>query len=187
MPHSLEIALNAPANDILDAIAKGFRAQADVKGKLAELYFARLLDRLRIEKCIDGYEWFDQDGKPDFIIHLGANRLVAEVKNIRSGTGAKFSNRNAGIVELQKTRNGLDAQGKKTRGYPINHFDLLAACLFNQTKTWEFRFAETRNLATRTSDPSILEIYQPVVYAGNAIWSTNLETTIVSALSRKST
>lgn len=185
MTHPLEVALNSPANDILEAISKGFRAQADVKGKLAELYFSRLLDELRIGKCIDAYEWFDKDGRPDFIIHIGSHQLVAEVKNIRSGKEPRFSDVRKGTVELQKTRNGIDAQGKKTRGYRVDHFDLLAACLFNQTKRWEFRFAESRSLAARPEDPTILEIYQPVVYAGNEVWSANLERTIVSALSNR--
>jgi len=37
MTHQLEKDFNAPAKDILDAISYGFRAQVDVKGKLAEL------------------------------------------------------------------------------------------------------------------------------------------------------
>ena len=47
MNHPLEVALNAPANDILDAISKGFRAQADVKGKLAEYFLEKELSRLK--------------------------------------------------------------------------------------------------------------------------------------------
>lgn len=184
MAHPLETALNAPANDILEAISKGFRAQADVKGKLAELYFARQLDQLRDGKCIDAYEWFDKDGKPDFVIHIGAHRLIVEVKNIRSGNERRFSDPTRGTVELQKTRNGTDAQGNKTRGYRIDQFDVLAACLFNQTKQWEFRFAACRNLATRPEDATILEIYQPVIYAGNDVWSVSLEKTILSVLEK---
>jgi hypothetical protein len=182
MPHPLEVQLNAPATDIMEAISKGFRAQADVKGKLAELYFSRMLDALRARGVVDSYEWFDKDGKPDFVIHVGGRRLVVEVKNIRSGKGKKFAGKLAGIVELQKTRNGVDAQGHKTRGYRHDHFDLLAACLFNQTGRWDFRFARSSALATRTGDPDILEVYQPVVYAGNETWTTDLEATILAAL-----
>lgn len=185
MPHPLEATLNAPAADIMEAISKGFRAQADVKGKLAELYFSRLLDGLQARGIVDRYEWFDKDGKPDFVIHAGAKVLVVEVKNIRSGTEKRFAGQLAGIVEIQKTRNGTDAQGNKTRGYRVDHFDLLAACLFNQTGRWEFRFAESGTLTTRESDSNILEIYQPVVYAGNAVWSSDLEAIIRAALLKK--
>jgi hypothetical protein len=185
MFHPLERELNAPAADILDAISKGFRARADVKGKLAELYFARLLDLLKAHGVIDRYDWFDKDGKPDFVIYAASKVLAVEVKNIRSGSERRFSNVAAGIVEIQKTRNGIDAQGRKTRGYRKDHFDILGACLFNQTGNWEYRFAESWVLATRAADPDILEVYQPVVYAGDSVWSLDLEAVVRSALRRK--
>lgn len=54
--HPLEDSLNTSAMDVLDAIAKGFRAQADVKGKLAELYLSRILDQLQHEGFLAGYQ-----------------------------------------------------------------------------------------------------------------------------------
>ncbi len=36
--HPLEVKFNAPAWDILSVIERGFRAQVDVKGKLAEWF-----------------------------------------------------------------------------------------------------------------------------------------------------
>jgi hypothetical protein len=183
--HPLEAKFNAPAADIMEAISKGFRAQADVKGKLAELYFSRLLDGLAARGVIDSYEWFDKDGQPDFLVKAAAKRLAVEVKDIRSGTSKKFADHLSGIVEIQKTRNGIDAQGNRTRGYRKDHFDLLAACLFNQGGHWDFRFARSANLATRPSDPDILEVYQPVVYAGNAVWSQDLEAIVRAALTKK--
>jgi len=39
--HAICGKLNASATDVLDAIESGFRAQIDVKGKLAELYMNR--------------------------------------------------------------------------------------------------------------------------------------------------
>src|SRR5262245_45597926 len=42
--HALCTKLNASVADILEAIGMGFRAQIDVKGKLAELYMSRQLD-----------------------------------------------------------------------------------------------------------------------------------------------
>ncbi len=185
MPHPLEAALNAPADDIMEAISRGFRAQADVKGKLAELYFSRLLDDLQGRGVIDEYEWFDKDGEPDFVVRSGAKRLVIEVKNIRSGTDGRFAAAHAGVVELQKTRSGTDANGNATRGYAADHFDVLAACLFNQKREWVFRFAESRALATRATNAGVLQVLQPVVYAGNGVWSLDLEATIRSALARK--
>jgi hypothetical protein len=139
--HPLEEVLNAPAVDILEAIYRGFRARIDAKGKLAELYLSRHLDQLRTLRIIDRYEWHDKDGKPDFEVFAGGQRIVIECKNVRSASDTsartKKADRLAGegwsMVELQKTRSGLDAQGRQTRGYPLDHFDILAACLFN---TW---------------------------------------------------
>ncbi len=116
MTHPLEAKLNASAADIMEAISKGFRAQADVKGKLAELYFSRALDGLKARGVIGGYTWNDKDGEPDFVIEIDGTSIVAEVKNIRSGSEKRLVGDGWGTVEIQKTRNGTDAAGKKTRG-----------------------------------------------------------------------
>ena len=47
--HPLEKKFNAPIADILEAIERGFRTQVDIRGKLAELYLYRHLERLRAE------------------------------------------------------------------------------------------------------------------------------------------
>jgi hypothetical protein len=41
--HPLEVKFNASAWDILCAIERGFRAQVDVKGKLAEWFLFKVL------------------------------------------------------------------------------------------------------------------------------------------------
>ena len=104
----VERMLNASAGDILDALENGFRARADLKGKLAELFMSRHLDELQRSGWLDRYEWFDQDGVPDFTLYLTDSRvLTLEVKNVRSGPGAPR-------VESQKTR--------ASRGDPMSRF-----------------------------------------------------------------
>ena len=66
--HPLEDMMNASATDILTAIQRGFRAQVDVKGKLAELFMDRIFAGLAAEGKIERHEWQDVDGKPDFIV-----------------------------------------------------------------------------------------------------------------------
>ena len=183
MPHRLEKTLNAPADDILEAIACGFRAQADVKGKLAELYLARHLDGLIAQGVIDRYTWNDKDGVPDFEVFKGTVRLVVECKNVRSGPrhgGSGFA-----TVELQKTRNGVDAQGNKTRGYRMDHFDVLAACTFNQTGQWTYRFIRSRRLLARTGSPDILVVMQQVPYVDGDGWSGDLSAVIEEELASR--
>lgn len=164
--HPLEKRFNAPASDILEAIEHGFRAQVDVRGKLAELYLYRRLERLYQEGKIASLHWYDADGRPDFEISLREGRVLRlECKNLRSDQN--FSPRRGCKVEIQKTRGGRDREGRKTRGYLANHFDVLAVCTFNQTQKWEFRFIAASRLARRDDDPSVLATMQRVPLAGD--------------------
>lgn len=70
--HPLEHELNADSGDILSAIQKGFRAIIDLKGKLAEYFLDKEIERLRRIKVISGYTWTDKDGEPDFVVEYRA-------------------------------------------------------------------------------------------------------------------
>ncbi len=169
--HPLEKKFNAPIADILDAIEHGFRAQVDVRGKLAELYLYRYFERLRAEGQIVSIEWHDADGEPDFEIVMRDGRgLRVECKNLRSDRA--FSSQRGCKVEIQKTRGGRDREGRKTRGYPGDYFDVLAVCTFNQTGEWRFRVIAARRLARRDDAPGVLKVMQPVpLTGGDMYWS----------------
>ncbi|MDY6839724.1 MAG: helix-turn-helix transcriptional regulator [Thermodesulfobacteriota bacterium] len=94
-PHPLEQKFNAPPWDIMTAIAKGFRAQVDVKGKLAEFYLSEHLETLKAQQLIDDYEWNDKDGVPDFIIHYNGQKYETECKNLRSGKEGVYKTKEA--------------------------------------------------------------------------------------------
>jgi hypothetical protein len=146
--------LNASARDILDALENGFRARADLKGKLAELFMSRHLDALQRSGWLDRYEWFDADGVPDFKLFLTDSRLLMlEVKNVRSGSGTLR-------VESQKTR--ASRGDPMSRYYPTDHFDILAACLYNRTGRWEYVFARTADLLPLEANPRYLATMQLV-------------------------
>ena len=66
--HPLEHALNADAADILSAIQNGFRAIIDVKGKLAEYFLLKEIERLKEKGLVTQFTWTDKDGQPDFSI-----------------------------------------------------------------------------------------------------------------------
>src|SRR5436309_1026714 len=140
--HPLEQELNADAVDILSAIQKGFRAIIDVKGKLAEYFLEKELASLKRQGIISAYTWADKDGEPDFVVECQGRQLKIECKNIRSKE--KFKNPASYKVELQKTRNSKD--GTNTRGYKRAEFDILAVCLFNHTKQWQYLFICTPRL-----------------------------------------
>ncbi len=179
--HPLEEILNADAADILTAIQKGHRAVVDVKGKLAEYFLEKLLAELQKQGIIEGFYWFDKDGVPDFSIKFIGTELKMECKNIRSKE--LFKNPPAYKIELQKTRNSKD--GTNTRGYQVTEFRVLAACLFNHTKRWEYLFICTKHLKRRKKARKFLEIMQPVPMKPIAPWRTDLAEVLKEAVSKK--
>lgn len=139
MPHDLEKRFNASSKDIMDAIMNGFRAQVDVKGKLAELYLYKYLKELEDKQIVTDLVWEDRDGEPDFKFNSKNNAIRLECKNLRNETYKKPQK--AYKVEIQKTRNSKD--GTNTRSYRVDHFDILAVCMFNQTEEWRFIFIKS--------------------------------------------
>jgi len=178
--HPLEQDLNADAADILSAIQKGFRAIIDVKGKLAEYFLDKQLLRLRNEGIVAAHTWADKDGEPDFVVEYQGRKLKVECKNIRSKE--TFKNPPSYKVELQKTRNSKD--GTNTRGYKRNEFDILAACLFNHTKRWEYLFVCTSKLEVRPNDRTFLKIMQPVPFHAAPPWHPTLVAALRERVSR---
>jgi hypothetical protein len=168
--HRLEDLFQASGWDILSAIERGFRAQVDVKGKLAELFLHRNLCASRDRGEIISVEWFDRDGHPDFEIDVRGRKIRVECKNVRSGK-SKFPGSH--YVEIQKTRNSIE--GGPGREYKADEFDILAACLFNQANAWNFLFCTAVNLARRTEWPDFLQIYQPVPIQAQGHWHATLD------------
>jgi len=179
--HPLEESLNASAWDILSAIQRGFRAQVDVKGKLAEYFLHRELTGLAKGGVVSRVEWRDKDREPDFLIEVGGRTLRLECKNARSRE--LFRNPDAYKVELQKTRNSKD--GTPTRGYRIDEFELLAVCLFNQTRQWQFLSIATRHLARRPNLPEFLVVMQRVPLGPEGFWRSTIQEAIRDALAQE--
>ncbi|HZY85027.1 MAG TPA: hypothetical protein VFE78_09365 [Gemmataceae bacterium] len=165
--HPLEDKFNATAWDILCAIEKGFRAQVDVKGKLAEWFLNKLLEGLRVDGVFTKVEWGDEDGQPDFRLVGKTFDLRLECKNLRSDE--KYAD-GSYKLETQKTRNQKLKEGqeeqeprpKGTRWYKVSEFDIVAACLFNQTRSWEYLFARTTDLKRHPKDKACLYTMQRV-------------------------
>lgn len=166
--HKLEKLFNAPASDIMEAIYNGFRAQVDVKGKLAELYLSKYLKELTNKQQIERYIWSDKDGEPDFIVYYKGHKIITECKNLRSGEDGLYKKNPAYKVELQKTRNSKD--GSNTRSYPVDYFDILAVCLFNQIGKWSFYYIATKYLERDVKSSDFLKIFQRVPLKLKAPW-----------------
>lgn len=168
--HPLEELFQAPGWEILSAIEHGHRARTDAKGKLAEFYLNRHIEGMRARSEIDSFHWSDATGEPDFIVEVSGLTYRVECKNIRSGT-AVFAD--GYKVELQKTRNAI--AGGPSRGYKNDEFDVLAACLFNQTGRWDFLFADTKKLEVRSDHPDYLVIMQKVPHGAMGVWKGTLK------------
>jgi hypothetical protein len=191
--HPLEEKWNVPAADILTAIEHGFRAQADVKGKLAEYYLFNRLQELEKNGLVKHVQWPDSDGQPDFLVDIRDRTLRIECKNVRSPQTPKGGTRRrklrplaqpaAAKVEIQRTRNSMD--GTPTRAYRADEFDLLAACLFNATGRWDFLYVVTTDLRRREKLPDHLEIMQPVPLHADGPWVDDLEAVLNKAASQK--
>ncbi len=174
--HPLEETLNAPARDILDAISSGFRAQVDVKGKLAELYLYRRLEVLHRRSVISELRWSDRDGDPDFFLCYKGHHLTIQCKNARSGKErCKGGEAGSFRVELQKTRSGVDIKtGEKTRLYRPDEFDIVAVCLFNQKRVWEYVYAAAGDMARHHTQTDRLQVMHPICQPSVSPWHDDL-------------
>jgi len=179
--HPLEVKFNANAWDILSAIEKGFRAQVDVKGKLAEWVLFKVLEDLKATGVFTSVTWSDENGKPDFRVVSPAFDLTMECKNLRSDE--KYAD-GSYKLETQKTRSqketppagaGGGAKKKGTRWYKVTEFDMVAACLFNQTRRWEYVFARTIDLTRHPKDNACLNTMQRVPPAPKDPWKATLQ------------
>jgi len=178
MRHPMEEEFNASAGDILSAIQRGFRAQVDVKGKLAEYFLNKELERLKAAGILDEVIWQDKDGEPDFLVTYRGRRIRVECKNVRSKE--LFRDPPAFKIEIQKTRNAIG--GGPTRGYRADEFDVLAACLFNHTKQWTFLFSPAASLRRRVDAPDFLQVMQPVPQVVGHPWHESIKDAIREAL-----
>src|SRR5207248_8593310 len=82
------------------------------------------------------------------------------------------------VVEVQKTRGGIDLQtGEATRPYRFGEFDILAVNMHPSTKDWNrFLFTLSPWLIPRSPDTALIEIFQPIPCLANDLWTDSLKT-----------
>jgi len=149
--HQLEIEFGLAPGEIFEILAERRRLGTAVRGGVAEFHLARVLQTVPGATVTA----IDKDGEPDFNVAVRHEELRVECKNVLStktdsATGLP-------VVELWKTR------GKPPgRLYDVEHFDVVAACLWAQTKRWEFRFKRTRDMAVHPDYADKLDIFHTV-------------------------
>lgn len=148
VPHSLEANFDLSAREILDIIQTRMRLEVAVKGGVAEHHLERLL---RADPTTAGVERLDQDARPDFQFRLQDGTMVSiECKN---ASPERYANGDM-KVEVQKTRATRDDPAGRL--YRPGQFDVVAACLYSPTRSWDFRFIRTERLERHAAHPDRL-------------------------------
>ncbi len=138
--HPLEEMFALPATAILDAIHRNNRLLVAVKGGIAQEHLRVYLQGLREARRVTDFGSHIEEPASDFWVLFENNRYLIECKNVQ-----KTLRRGEITIDFMKTRYAKTV-GPQGRFYKPSEFQVLAACLFNQTKKWEFRFIPTTKL-----------------------------------------
>jgi hypothetical protein len=160
--HELEVEFELTSAEILELIAQRARLAVAVRGGVAEHHLARHLER---DRHVATAQPIDRDGEPDFDVALtDGRRVLVECKNVSPNTYADGTPK----VEVQKTRSQRDDPAG--RFYRPEQFDVVAACVYAVTGTWEFRFKATTRMARHESHHDRLAVMHRV----DDTWSASL-------------
>ncbi len=152
--HVLEEQFALTSEQILDIIGGRNRLSVAVRGGVAEYHLEHLLET---SPDIAAIERLDVDAMHDFNVTLSDGRLMrVECKNASPKTSASGSFK----VEVQKTR--ASKGDPASRFYPVDGFDVVAACLFSPTGRWEFRYGLTSRMARHKDFPDRLAPIQTI-------------------------
>lgn len=164
MLHTLEDEYDLSATELLDAIDERFRLKVALSGAVAEVQCAKKVKAAQDSGLLVGYEEHDQDGHPDFTLHLPDGReLKMEVKNVRDSDEAfRRKGEITGFkVETQKTRAATG--DPSSRYYDAGYFDILAVCLGIKTGDYtDLFFISSEELERHTNYPHKLKSMQRV-------------------------
>lgn len=152
--HVLEEQFALTSEQILDIIGGRNRLSVAVRGGVAEYHLEHLLET---SPDIAAVERLDVDAMHDFNVILANDRLMrVECKNASPKTSASGNFK----VEVQKTR--ASKGDPASRFYPVDGFDVVAACLFSPTGRWEFRYGLTSRMARHKDFPDRLAPIQTI-------------------------
>lgn len=173
-PHKVLLEMGLTCDELLDVIQRSDRAYQLIRGYVAEWHLEKHMGELKRRGKIDDFRYINREGKPDFEVRLGKRTVTVECKNARKGKPYRNGDFK---VDFQRTRNTLE--GGLQRFYRVADFDILAACLYNQTQKWEFVFIPTAALPIRVVkgvDCIEKNVHVPPETAGTA-WTRDLQAT----------
>ncbi len=138
--HDLERLFALSATEILTVVQRNNRLLMAVKAGVAQEHLSRYLKQLVKENRIEDFGSIDEDGKPDFWVIFNGRKYLLECKNVQ-----KTLRKGEMTVDFMRTRYAKTV-GPEGRFYKPSEFHILAACVFNQERRWDFRFIPTRRL-----------------------------------------
>lgn len=141
--HALERDFDLTSGEILEIIATRTRLSVAVRGGVAEHHLEKqLIDSPTVAQV----RRLDEDGRPDFEVRLVDGRtLMVECKNASPRPYADGALK----VEVQKTR--ASKGDPASRFYRVDQFEVVAACVYSATRSWDFRFQWTERLVRDAS------------------------------------
>ena len=152
--HVLEEQFALTSEQILDIIGGRNRLSVAVRGGVAEYHLEK---QLRGAPGVLAVARLDVDAMHDFNVSLeGGRALRVECKNASPNAYANGALK----VEVQKTRASLGDPA--SRFYPVDGFDVVAACLYSPTGRWEFRFGRTSRMTRHKDFPDRLAPIQVI-------------------------
>ncbi|MCC6970835.1 MAG: hypothetical protein IT434_11520 [Phycisphaerales bacterium] len=183
--HPLEGEWRVPAEVILEAISRSpDLSKRGVRGLIAEAFFDQIVTR--------GIRGWKKDTPPgnhayDCLLTSESGTVRVQVKTQRRKAGkpmfaAEAMRRlsaNKYVVETQKTRAGKGPDGKDTRPYRFEEFDILAVNMEPSTNDWtQFRYTLSRWLIPSAKNAETMLKFQPVSAKPDNDWTDSLETAI---------
>lgn len=168
MPHPLESEFELSGSEVLDVIARSPRCKQMVKGFVAEYHLERILRALVERGELTSVDRIDTDGEPDFRVTSPVGAYRVECKMVMSAK--PYANGDLKI-DFQRTRNSPG--DPLSRFYKRKDFDIVAACLYNQTGRWDFRYIRTKDLPV---DEKVRKncLKKALRYPGNLPWNESL-------------
>jgi len=174
--HAIEAKLNTQAEVILEAIDRASDLTLrGIRGIIAEAAFlVEVLGRTAGWKDVTPVG----DAAYDFLIEDPAGRVSIQVKMQRSEAGKPKVRKGKYVVEIQRTRGGIDkATGQPTRPYRFGEFDIIAVSMHPSTNEWNtFMYTVGSWLLPRPAARDLIEILQPIPLATNEDWTDDIAT-----------
>lgn len=196
-PHPLERDWGVDADTVLSAIRRSSDlTKRGVRGIIAEAIFES-----KVLPEVESLGWKSEtvvgDQSYDVLLRRDAGPVRIQIKLQRLEKGQPkiyypkhYGDNSLYVVEVQKTRSGekkLPSEQKatesssvasttvQTRPYRYGDFDILAVNMHPSSSNWkDFRYTLASWLLPRKSDPSLIEIFQPVASTTNDAWTDDL-------------